>query len=93
MYGKYSVTFEVLESSLNCIEVGIMPQDFEPIENKICNRSIGFHYANGKIHDTNGDREKEKTKWRLARAPTDPGSVGTIEMLVNVDEQLIVWKF
>jgi hypothetical protein len=40
---------------MNCIEVGIMPKDFIPSANKVCDKSIGFHVANGKIHDTNGD--------------------------------------
>lgn len=39
---------------MNCIEVGVMPGDYEIVENKICVKSIGLNYANGKIHDTNG---------------------------------------
>ena len=54
--GKYSVGFEIIQSLNNCIEIGIMPQNFVPIENKLCTRSIGFHFANGKVHDTNGDK-------------------------------------
>jgi hypothetical protein len=70
-----------------------MPQDFTPVENKLCTRSIGFHYANGKIHDTNGDKEKKGTSWRLARTAADPGETGVIDMVVDVDNQTIKWKF
>jgi len=41
---------------MNCIEVGIMPGDYEIVENKICVKSIGLNFANGKLHDTNGVR-------------------------------------
>ena len=44
-----------------------MPENFVPEENKICNRSIGFHFATGKIHDTNGNKDKKVTQWRVAR--------------------------
>ena len=76
--GKYSFETKIVKSELNCIEVGIMPQDFTPIENKICERSIGFHYANGKVHDTNGNKEKRGTKWRKICEPIPAGKVGTI---------------
>lgn len=39
---------------MNCIEVGIMPKDYATSENKICVKSLGLHFANGKVHDTNG---------------------------------------
>jgi len=29
--GKYSLVFEVVHSSMNCIEFGIMPNNFIPI--------------------------------------------------------------
>ena len=69
-----------------------MPQDFTPVEHKICERSIGFHYANGKVHDTNGDKEKRGTKWRKICEPIPAGKVGTIEVDVDVDDQTIYWK-
>jgi hypothetical protein len=53
--GKYSFSVAILKSKMNCIEVGIMPYDFVITENKICDKSIGYHFANGKIHDTNGN--------------------------------------
>lgn len=49
---------------MNCIEFGIMPLDYLPIENKICVKSFGYHFANGKIHDTNGVKDKQSTSWR-----------------------------
>lgn len=50
-----------------------MPKDFAPIQNKLCDRSIGFNFATGKIHDTNGDIGRKATSWRVARDPfTDP---------------------
>ena len=48
------------------------------VENKICVKSIGFNYANGKIHDTDGRKERNSTKWREVCAPVPPGVVGTI---------------
>ena len=62
--GKFSFGVKVIQSELNCIEVGIMPQDYVPVENKICVKSLGFHFANGKVHDTSGDKTKQSTKWR-----------------------------
>ena len=56
-------------------------------------KSIGFHYANGKIHDTNGDKQKKVTNWRSARVASSPGTTGIIEMIVDVDEQIIKWFF
>lgn len=53
--GKYSLSYKIERSKMNCIEFGIMPKDFIPSANKVCDKSIGFHLANGKIHDTNGD--------------------------------------
>ena len=91
--GKYTISVNIVESALNCIEMGIMPQEFTPVENKLCTRSIGFHFANGKIHDTNGDKEKKATSWRLAREAAQPGEKGILEMVVDVDNQLIKWRF
>ena len=42
-----------------------MPEDFVAVENKICDKSLGYHFANGKIHDTSGERSKKSTKWRV----------------------------
>jgi hypothetical protein len=63
--GKYSFDVAVINSKANCIEVGVMPEDFVAVENKICDKSLGYHFANGKIHDTAGDRSKKSTKWRV----------------------------
>lgn len=46
-----------------------MPADFIATENKICDKAIGYHFGNGKIHDTNGDKNKKSTAWRIV---TDP---------------------
>jgi hypothetical protein len=55
-----------------------MPQDFSAIENKICDKSIGFHFANGKIHDTKGVKEKKTTSWRVVSEPAAKGKLGVI---------------
>jgi hypothetical protein len=55
-----------------------MPQEFLPIENKICEKSIGFHFANGKVHDTKGVKDKRSTSWRAVCEPAPKGKVGTI---------------
>ena len=55
-----------------------MPQDFVPQVNKICDKSIGFHFANGKVHDTNGLKDKRGTKWRRICDPIPNGKVGTV---------------
>ena len=89
--GKYSFAVKVIMSETNCIEVGIMSQEFIPLENKICERSIGFHYANGKVHDTNGSKEKRGTKWRVICEPIPKGKLGTIEVNVDVDGQMVYW--
>lgn len=44
-----------------------MPVGYTPIVNKVCDKSIGFHFANGKIHDTDGNIEKKSTNWRVVR--------------------------
>lgn len=76
--GRYALEFEVASSSLNCIEFGIMPKNYTPIANKVCDKSIGFHLANGKIHDTNGIQDKKSTAWRVVREPAKKGSGGTV---------------
>ena len=70
-----------------------MPRTFVPIANKVCDKSIGFHFANGKIHDTNGDKEKKGTSWRVVREPAKKGTLGKISIDVDADEQTIKWKF
>ena len=70
-----------------------MPESFAPVENKVCDRSIGFHFANGKIHDTNGEREKKTTSWRSVRPPAETGTTGLIDMVVNVENQMIKWRY
>ncbi len=44
-----------------------MPWSFVPIANKVCDKSIGFHFANGRLHDTNGVLDKKSTAWRMVR--------------------------
>lgn len=78
--GKYSFSIAVLKTKMNCIEVGIMPEDFVITENKICDKSIGYHFANGKIHDTNGDKEKKSTAWRIVTDETEDGLTGLITL-------------
>jgi len=41
-----------------------MPYNITPIENKVCDKALGIHIANGKIHDTNGIIDKKSTTWR-----------------------------
>jgi maltodextrin utilization protein YvdJ len=55
-----------------------MPKSYTPIANKVCDKSIGFHFANGKIHDTNGHLEKKSTAWRVVRDQAKDGSLGVI---------------
>ena len=57
-----------------------MPEDVVITENKICDKSIGYHYANGKIHDTNGNREKKSTAWRIVTDETKNGLTGLITL-------------
>jgi hypothetical protein len=78
---------------MNCIEIGVMPEDYSPIENKICVKSLGFHFANGKVHDTNGDKSKQSTKWREVCAPAMKGTVGTVELELDWDTDRLYWKF
>ena len=66
--GKYVCNFKIIQSKGNCIEIGIIPQDFLPVENKICDKSIGYHVSNGKLHDTNGDKDRKTTIWRVTRS-------------------------
>jgi hypothetical protein len=70
-----------------------MPEDFITTENKICDKSIGFHFANGKIHDTNGEKEKKSTTWRVVTDPLEEGAVGVITLDIDGDNQIIKWKF
>ena len=37
-----------------------MPIGYTPQANKICDKSIGLHYANGRLHDTNGEKNKKR---------------------------------
>ena len=57
-----------------------MPQDYIPIENKICDKSIGYHFANGKIHDTKGAKDKKTTAWRIVCNTAKKGKVAIIEL-------------
>ena len=91
--GKYSFSFTVAQSEINCVEVGIMPKEYTPLENKICEKSLGFHLANGKVHDTKGNKEKRTTAWRAVCEPTPKGQLGTIQLDVDVENQMVFWKF
>ena len=62
--GKYAILFKIVGSSANCIEVGVMPRKYKPEANKICGTGLGFHIGNGKLHDTNGEKDKKVTSWR-----------------------------
>ncbi len=55
-----------------------MPKEYAVTENKICVKSLGYHFANGKIHDTKGVRDKQSTSWREVCPPIQPGNIGTI---------------
>ena len=46
-----------------------MPKNIIPVENKVCDKSLGIHIANGKIHDTNGKIDKKSTIWRPITNP------------------------
>lgn len=76
---------------MNCIEVGIMPKKYLPISNRICEKSIGFHFANGKIHDTNGLIDKKGTSWRIVREQVKKGVVGKISLEIDNEAQGIKW--
>ena len=60
-----------------------MPKSYTPIANKVCDKSIGFHFANGKIHDTNGIVDKKSTTWRVVREPLKKGINGTIGIEID----------
>ncbi len=70
-----------------------MPRNFIPVANKVCDKSIGFHFANGKIHDTNGDKDKKGTAWRAVREPAKKGALGKVSIDIDADLQTIKWKF
>lgn len=44
-----------------------MPGNFTPVVNKVCDKSIGFHFGNGRLHDTKGKIDKKTTAWREGR--------------------------
>ena len=70
-----------------------MPKDYIPVENKICEKALGFHFANGKVHDTKGIKEKKTTSWRAICESNPKGKLGTIELNVDFDNQMVFWKF
>lgn len=70
-----------------------MPTDFIATENKICDKAIGYHFGNGKIHDTNGDHNKKSTAWRIVTDPLEDGITGVLTLEIDSDSQLIYWKF
>jgi hypothetical protein len=91
--GKYSFAVTVSHSEMNCIEVGIMPRGYVPAENKICEKSLGFHLANGRVHDTKGNKERKTTAWRAVCEQTPKGTVGTIELFVDNEARMVYWRF
>lgn len=70
-----------------------MPEDYIPTENKICVKSLGFHFANGKVHDTKGEKTKQSTQWREVCQPAMKGVVGTVELELDWDSDQLFWKF
>ena len=70
-----------------------MPKDYTPIEHKICEKSIGLHFGNGKVHDTDGNKNRRSTKWRSICEIMPQGKVGLVEVEINGDEEMIFWKF
>ena len=69
-----------------------MPFDYTPLSNKLCDKSIGIHLGNGKIHDTNGDKEKKSTKWRVAYQPLKLGEPFMLQLDIDADAQNMLWK-
>jgi hypothetical protein len=70
-----------------------MPWSFLPIANKVCDKSIGFHFANGRLHDTNGVIDKKSTSWRVVREQIQEGTVGTVTIAIDADTQQMKWSF
>ena len=70
-----------------------MSREYNVVENKINGKSIGYHFANGKVHDTNGVKDKQSTNWRSVCDPAPPGTLGLIEMELDYIEEKIHWKF
>jgi hypothetical protein len=70
-----------------------MPSTFIPLANKVCDKSIGMHFANGKIHDTNGVIDKKGTNWRVVRQQAKNGTLGKISIEIDADAQTMKWKF
>jgi hypothetical protein len=69
-----------------------MPKSYVPVSNKVCDKSIGFHFANGKIHDTNGAIDKKGTNWRVVREQAKKGMLGKITIEIDADAQTMKWK-
>jgi hypothetical protein len=70
-----------------------MPGNFTPIVNKVCDKSIGFHFGNGRLHDTKGKVDKKTTSWRDAREGIPKGTVGCVSLRINLEKQVISWSF
>jgi hypothetical protein len=70
-----------------------MPATFTPVANKVCDKSIGLHFANGRLHDTDGNIEKKSTAWRVVREQIPIGTVGRISLEIDVEKQSIKWSF
>ena len=91
--GKYSILFKTVRSTVNAIEVGVMPRKYKVEANKICSSGLGFHLGNGKIHDTNGVRDKKSTAWREVCPPIAADNLGVVAMEIDADEGTVGWKF
>ena len=70
-----------------------MPIAYTPVANKICDRSIGLHYANGRLHDTNGQKAKKTTAWRQAKEAYKDKEPGCITVEIDADAQKMKWLF
>ena len=68
-----------------------MPKNYIPIEDKIYEKSLGLHIANGNIHDTNGRIDKKSTSWRNATYVRRNVCNDTIELKINADKRTIIW--
>ena len=70
-----------------------MPRKYKPEANKICGTGLGFHIGNGKLHDTNGEKDKKVTSWRQVCPPIDKDNLGVVELEIDADQDKINWKF
>ena len=69
-----------------------MPGNFTPVVNKVCDKSIGFHFGNGRLHDTKGKIDKKTTSWRDATQGVPKGTGGIVTLRVNLEKQIMSWN-